>query len=178
MKKSTKNNGNTNFLKEEVYISVSKHHQEYLGTEIPEGYFTKSKASILDTIKEEQKAIVLPTPKKQKVFWLKPSVKYAVAASVALVIGMSVWFKNENTFNVQQTDTGFLAIEDDVLINSLLVEDTELDLFADATLVNEIVIKAELSEQKMDDLLINSLFIEDSLIDVYTDEEFIETIIL
>ncbi len=177
MKKTTQNKDNTNFLKEVTNQSVSKHHKEYLGTDIPKDYFTKSKLSILDKIKETQEEVV-PTPKKQSVFWLKPQFKYAVAASVILMFGVTVWLQNINTNNAPKINTEFLVIEDDVLINSLLVEDSEIELFADATLMNEIVIKAELSEQKMDDLLINSLFVEDSLIDIYTDEEFIETIIL
>ena len=44
-------------------------------------------------------------------------------------------------------------------------------------LINEIVIKAELSEQRMDDLFFNSLFVEDSLIDNYTDDDIYDELL-
>jgi hypothetical protein len=58
------------------------------------------------------------------------------------------------------------------------VDDAEFEAFADATLIHEIVIKAEVSERKIDALFLNSLFIEDSLIDNYTSDFFLEVIIL
>ena len=54
MEKFTENNNNQNFLKEGLKDDISKHHKKYLGTEIPEGYFAKSKISILDKIKDDR----------------------------------------------------------------------------------------------------------------------------
>ena len=71
-----------------------------------------------------------------------------------------------------------LSFSEENFINSLLFNDDEFEVFADATLINEIIIKAEFSERKMDDLFMNSLLIEDSLIDYYTSKIFIEAIIL
>ena len=51
MEKST-NKNNKNFLKK-GFTDVSKHHKEYLGTDLPEDYFVTSKLSILKKIKEE-----------------------------------------------------------------------------------------------------------------------------
>ena len=57
-------------------------------------------------------------------------------------------------------------------------EDSEMELYANNVLVNEVLIKAELSEQKLEEVLINSLFVEDSLIDNYTSKSLIENLIL
>ena len=59
-----------------------------------------------------------------------------------------------------------------------MVNDAEFEAFADATLLNEIILKAESAERQMDNLFINSLFIKDSLMDTYMSESFIETIML
>ena len=174
MEKSKENSNKENFLKKGFKGDISKNHKEYLGATIPEGYFSKSKLSILDKIKEEEPKEV----KKQLVFWMKPQFRYFAAASLVFLFGLSIWLQSSNSDDLNDTNIELLSFSDDVLINSLLVDDTELDLFADNILINEIVIKAELDEQKMDDLFINSLFVEDSLIDDYTDDKFLETIIL
>ena len=178
MKKSTENNNEKNFLKEGLKGDFSKQHKTYLGTDIPEGYFAKSKLSILEKINEEVKIETPKETKKQLVFWLQPKFRYIAAASLVFILSVTVWLQNADNNEINDINIEFLSFSDDTLINSLLVEDSEMDLFADNTLINEIVIKAELYEQKMDDLFINSLFIEDSLIDNYTDDKFLETIIL
>ncbi|KGL64202.1 hypothetical protein [Polaribacter sp. Hel1_85] len=178
MEKSTKNNNKKSFLKEGFKSDISKHHKEYLGTTVSEGYFAKSKMSILDKIKEEEIKEMPKTTKKQIVFWMKPQFRFMAAASVVFIFALTIWLQKADNNTINENNIEFLAFSDDVLINSLLVEDAEMDLFADATIINEILIKAELSEQKMDDLFLNSLFVEDSLIDNYTDDGFLETIIL
>ncbi|WP_439127700.1 hypothetical protein, partial [Polaribacter sp.] len=77
MGKHHKNTNTKSFLKEDFKDTISKKHSSYLGTDIPEGYFKKSKVSILDKIKQD---VVKETSKKQKVFKLKPNFKYAIAA--------------------------------------------------------------------------------------------------
>lgn len=164
------------FLKESN-SEVTQHHKEYLGTDIPEDYFSKSKTSILDKIKEEVK--VAEQPKKQIVFYMRPQFRYIAAASLVFILSLTVWLQNANNTNtINEVNLEGIAFHDDVLINSLLVEDSELDAFADATLFHEVVVKAEISEQKMDNLILNSLILEDSLLDDYMDDNFIETIIL
>jgi len=164
------------FLIEEK-SDITKHHKYYLGTEIPEDYFKKSKSSILNTIKED--ALVEQKPKKQLVFYLRPQFKFIAAAAILFLLTLSIWLQNsESKNNFDDINIEELALEDDVLIKSLLVEDSDLDEFTDATLFNEVVVKAEIKEQKMDDLILNSLILEDSLLDNYMDEELVETIIL
>lgn len=178
MENSIENNSKNNFLKEGFVGAISKHHKGYLGTTVPEGYFEKSKASILDKIKSEEKETTVQK-KRQLLFRMFSETKYAAAASLVFLFGLAVWFQNINkkeTFSSANFE--MLSFTEDNLINSLLVSDAEFEVFVDATLLNEIVIKAEISERQMDDLFMNSLFIEDSLMDNYTSEIFIETIIL
>ncbi|MFY9242795.1 MAG: hypothetical protein WAO74_07190 [Polaribacter sp.] len=177
MKKSTENKDKNNFLKEGLQDDISKHHKKYLGTEVPRGYFIKSKMEILDKIKQETKIEL--KPKKQIVFYLRPQFKYIAAASLIFMLSLSVWLHNSNNSNgINKANFEEFAFSDDVLINSIFIADSEVDAFADATLFNEVVVKAELSEQKMDNLILNSLILEDSLLDDYMDKELIENIIL
>ena len=178
MGKSTENNNHKNFLKEGFKGDISKHHKESLGTTIPEGYFAKSKLSILDKIKEEVITEAPKETKKQLVFWMRPQFRYMAAASLVFILSLTIWLQSANNNNVNENNIEFLSFSDDNFINSLLLDDAEFEAFADATLINEIVIKAELSEQRMDDLFLNSLFVEDSLIDDYTGDQFLKTIIL
>ena len=178
MEKSTENSSKKNFLEEGFKGDISKHHKKYLGTDIPEGYFAKSKSLILDKIKEESKTEVPNETKKQLVFWMRPQFRYMAAASLVFIFALTVWLQSTNNTDIDDSNFELLSFSENHLINSLLVDDSQFETFADATLINEIVIKAELSERKMDDLFINSLFVEDSLIDDYANENLIETIIL
>lgn len=175
MGKHHKNTNTKSFLKEDFKDTISKKHSSYLGTDIPEGYFKKSKVSILDKIKQD---VVKETSKKQKVFKLKPNFKYAIAASVVCLLSLTVWLQTLNNGDIENTNIELLSFQDDVLINAIMVSDADLDSFTETTLINEIVIKAEISEQQIDDLFINSLFVEDSLIDNYTKNNFVDKIIL
>jgi hypothetical protein len=178
MKKSTENNNNQSFLKEGLKGDISKHHKKYLGTDIPEGYFVKSKMSILDKIKEEHVTEEVIS-KKGKLFWMQPQFKYIAAASLVFILSLTVWLQsssNQNDLDIINIET--LAFSEDVLINSLLIEESEVDAFEDATLFNEVLVKAELSEQKLDNLILDSLFVEDTLLDDYINEGMFETIIL
>lgn len=174
-----KNNGNQGFLKENLKSGISERHKEYLGTTVPENYFEKSKLSILDKIRQEAKAESAKKPKKQLLFSLQPYFKYVAAASLVFIISLAVWLQNSrSTESFNEVNLEEFAFQDDVLIYSLFIEDSEIDAFADATLFNEIIIKVEMSEQKMDNLILNSLILEDSLLDDYMDDNLIETIIL
>ncbi|MGK0414191.1 MAG: hypothetical protein ACJA1B_002412 [Polaribacter sp.] len=179
MENFKKNNSKQRFLKENLKSGISEHHKEYLGTTVPENYFEKSKLSILDNINKEVKAGASEKPKKESLFKIQPYFKYAVAASLVFIVSLTVWLQNSNsTESRNEVNFEEFAFQDDVLINSLLIEDSEIDAFADATLFSEIIIKVEMSEQKMDNLILNLLILEDSLLDDYMDDNLIETIIL
>ncbi len=147
--------------------SSSKQHKEMLGTDIPEGYFKNSKTRILDLVKEE-------APKKEKLIRLQPRLRYAVAASIAVLLSVTIWFQIEGGIDATEID----ALADDALINSLLIDDTDIDAFANDILVSEVMVKAEISEQNIENVFMNSLFVEDSLIDNYMGKSLLENIIL
>ncbi|MGK0329150.1 hypothetical protein [Polaribacter sp.] len=179
MEETTENNNKQSFLKQGVRGDISKHHKKYLGVDIPEGYFAKSKLSILDKIQEEAKIAEPEKPKKQLVFWMQPQFKYIAAASLVFMLSLTVWLQNSNnTDTINESSFELFALSEDVLVNSLFLKDSEIDAFTEATLFNEILVKAELSEQKLDNLIFNSLILEDSLVEDYMDDKFIETIIL
>lgn len=100
------------------------------------------------------------------------------AASLVFIFGMTVWLQIVTKKEISNTNFELLSFNEDYLMNSLLVDDAEFEAFADATIIHEIVIKAEMSERKIDALFLNSIFVEDSLIDNYTNNIFLETIIL
>jgi hypothetical protein len=178
MKKSAENNNKENFLKQGFKGDISKHHKKYLGTEIPEGYFAKSKNSILDKIKEETQIEVPKQIKKQLVFWMQPQFKYIAAASLVFILSLTVWLQNANETDIIDANFELLVFSDDVLLESLLIDESEFEAFTNATLFNEILVKAELSEQKLDNLILDNLILGDSLLDDYIYDELIETIIL
>ena len=178
MKKATENTNQNNFLKGGFKDDISEHHNASLGITVPEGYFSKSKRSIIDKIEEEVVTEVPKEMKKPLIFWLRPQFKFMAAASLVFILSLTFWLQSANNRDLDESTIEFLSFSDDNLINALIGNDNEFEAFADAILINEIVIKAELSEQKMDDLFFNSLFVEDSLIDNYTDDQFLETIIL
>jgi hypothetical protein len=177
MGKSTENSNKDPFLKKGLQGNIAKHHKTYLGTNVPEGYFAKSKISILEKIKEEQQ--VVEAPKKQKVFWLQTKFRYMAAASVVFLLSLTIWLQNvKSNTEESQVNVELLSFNEDVLLDALLIDDTQMNAFAEATLINEVVIKAELSEQNLDNLILDSMISEDSLLDDYLGNELIENIIL
>lgn len=179
MEKSTEHSNKKSFLKEDIKDGISKHHNKYLGTKIPEGYFMKSKISILDKIKEDILIEESKKTKKQLVFWMQPQFKFMAAATLVFILSLTVWLQNMNKTNaINETNLEFLVFSDDVLLESLLVDESNLDEFADVILFNEILVKAELSEQKIDNLVLDNLMLGDSLLDNYIEDGLIETIFL
>ncbi len=155
---------------------LTKLHKEKLGMDIPEDFFSKSKADILEAIPKIE-------DKKQTVFWLKPIIAYPIAASIALLIGITMWMQYDTT-KISKEITNVKAINsfdvnsNDFLLSSLFIDDDKMDEFMDNFIMNEILVEAELSEQQLDNLFINSLFVEDSLINGYIDKNLIENIVL
>ncbi len=167
------------FLKEDsLKKDLAQEHKEFLGLDVPENYFSKSKENILKSLQMEDK-------QKQTVFGLRPFIAYPIAASILLLVAFTFWLQNNsNENNLQVTDVD--AIEtvndigatDDFLVSSLLIDDSKLDQYIDDYILNEIVVEAEISEQQLENIFINSLFVEDSLINSYIDNNLIENVIL
>ena len=152
------------FLKERTG-GVSQHHKEYLGMDVPEGYFSSSKQSILDLVKEEKSEI--------PVFYLRRTFQVAASITLLVVLAVAIQFGSGDNLN---DDFGIAS--DDTLIESLFVEEDDMNSFLDEVLVSEVVVEAEKSEQELENILMNSLFLEDSLVDSYTKESLIDNIIL
>ena len=179
MKKSTIKSNKQNFLEEGFKGDIFKHHKKYLGTDIPEGYFAKSKSSILNKIKEDLKIEVPKKTKRKLVFWMRPQFKFMAAASLVFILCLTVWLQSFNKVTVlEETNFELSAFSDTILMESLLVEESEIEAFTDATLFNEIIVKAELFEQKLDNLVLDNLILEDSLFNNYIDYGLVETLIL
>lgn len=148
------------FLKEKSG-GPSQHHKEYLGMDVPDGYFASSKQSILDLVKEEQKE----TP----VFYLRRS--FQVAASITLLVALAISIQ----FSDSTTPKEIAA--NDLLIESLFIEDDQMNDFVEGILVSDVVEEAGKGKE-MEDFLINSLFVDDSLLEDYTNESLLDNIIL
>lgn len=158
--------------------NISRLHKEKLGMEIPENFFAKSKENILNKV-------IIPEKTKQTIFWLRPMIAYPMAVSIILAIALTFWMQNNDNQNTEQiTNTEEVKLlnsdfnDDDFLISSLMVADSEMDTYLDSYIINKVMIEAELSEQKLENIFINSVLIEDSLINNYIDKSLIENIVL
>ena len=168
---------------------LGKLHKEYLGMEVPAGYFAASKKRILEALPSEEVAgdkIIEKSEKKDggRIFGLKRIVFYPLAASILLLIAIGIGIKNDPQVAAPDPDRTEIAESedleptDDFLIGSLLVEDAEIDQFTNDYLVEHIIVKAELSEQELENIFINSLFIEDSLADEFLEESLLDHVVL
>ena len=158
--------------------NITKFHKDKLGMDIPEGYFEKSKESILNKVIE-------PERPKQTVFWLRPMVAYPIAATIVLGIALTFLLQNNNIKpNSQITNAQDKELLDpslfgyDFLVSSLMVPDSKVNQYVDSYIANNIVVEAELSEEQLENTFINSLFVEDSLIDDYLNKSLIENLII
>ena len=123
---------------------LQKMHIEDLGLGMPEDYFSKSKSEILAKVGIEDKSRVLPLY-RNKIFW-------AAAAAIAVLFVLTL-FKTSTVPQIEEipaivSDTmeqlnkglaneDFYQGENDILISSLFVEDTELDEFVDNYMLGE-----------------------------------------
>ena len=152
----------------------SKLHKDKLGLDIPEDYFVNSKKDILKTVSTKAAT--------KLVFGLKPVIAYSLAASLVLLITFSIWMRMSFSpleHEVTDMETSELSVySNDVLVSSLLIDDSEMEAFVDEYILEEIFVETELSELELEDAFMNSLFVEDSLVDDYVDKQLIENIIL
>lgn len=173
MKNSTDNskNNKTDFLSQKKHEkdSLLKEHKNLLGLHVPDGYFSTSKSKILDALPK--------TERKNRIFGLKPLFAYPIAASLVLLIGLSLWFQYSN--NKTSSQISYFGVADsEILVNSLLVNESDIDYFMDNYIMDDILVEVALSEQKLENIFINTLFIEDSIIDEHLNEKIIENLLL
>ncbi len=164
-------------------------HKNYLGMEVPEGYFSSSKSRILDALPskeviEEKISGKINKQRRGRLFGLKRTVIYPLAASILLLIAITIGIKNDSRMEVPEADATVIAARealegtDDFLRRSLLVEDAEIDQYTDDYLVDQIIVRAELSEQELENIFINSLFVDDSLVDEFLEESLLEQVVM
>ena len=178
MKSKEQNTTPNNFLKNEQHLSLTAHHQKYLGTEVPKVYFKMSKQSILDKIKAEE-VQHNQSYKKQKVVFMRTSFKYIVAASLVFLIGLTLWLQHTNSTSKEQPILlESYALEHEVLIESLLIPEKDLNEFTEVVLFNQVMVKAELKEQKIEDLVLDIILVEDTLLENYIEKALVDTVIL
>lgn len=118
----SKQNDNFNHRKT-LDVNLEKKHTTDLGLKVPEDYFAKSKQSILaQTIVEENKSKVV---KLSKTFYI-----WSAVAVVVLLFTLAVF----NPFEKSEA-----IIEGDILIASLIEEDSEADALLDAYVNDELL---------------------------------------
>lgn len=103
-------------------MDLEKIHKKDLGLELPEDYFKNSKMAILEKIKEEEKTKVIPLYRKKAVIWV---------ASIVAVFLMVITVYNP-----------FISEEipaDDVLIASLLTDESNVDNLVDDYVNDELL---------------------------------------
>ena len=161
--------------------SLGKKHKEQLGMGVPEGYFSSSRQSILDKLSTQTHQ----RKNEGMIFGLRKNWAYPLAASLLLLVSLSIWFSREGRTNGEKSIEAPVArsvyvLEEspDVLLTSLLIEEDEIGSFMDEVVINEIVVKAELSEQELENIFLNSLIEEDSSADTYLEESLIKEIVL
>lgn len=134
-------------------------HADELGLGMPEDYFSKSKIDILDKVHPEKKSNVFPLY-RNKVMWF-------AAAGIALIVTLSVFntstISNINKIpeviadtvgqikNLDLTNGGFY-VEDDILVASLFVDESEIDSYIDNYIIEETIIDEYIDNFLLDDL--------------------------
>ena len=120
-------------------------HSEELGFQVPEDYFSKSKMEILEKVSNQKE-------QRFNIFSQKRIV-WSVAATIAIIVALTV-FKPDTlpsmdkipaivSDTIDQLKTNGLAQdelkENDILISSLFVADSEIDEFVDDYVLEELV---------------------------------------
>lgn len=156
----------------------SKIHQEYLGFNTPENYFSESKSELLSSMKQAG------NEKSGFLIRLNPVYRWAIAASVAILFG-SVFFlmvqksnlvkKDELTEEIQSNTDEFESTSDELLISSLFVDDSMLDEYVDEYLMKSIF--EDIVYVDPGNVIINSLLMEDSQVDQYIDDYLLDEMI-
>ena len=138
---------------------MDKIHTEELGFGMPDNYFSTSKIDILDQVFHEKKSKVVPLF-RNKVMWF-------AAAGIALIVALTV-FKPAGMSTINEIPTVIadtvgqmrnldlinseFFIEDDMLVASLFIDDSEIDDFIDNYIIEETVIDEYIDSFLLDDL--------------------------
>jgi hypothetical protein len=120
-------------------------HSSALGFQVPKDYFSKSKSEIFEKV-SKQKRVRFNIFSRERIIW-------SVAATIAIILALTVFRPNALpaideipaivSDTIDQLKTNGLAQneleENDILITSLFVPDSEIDEFVDDFLLEELV---------------------------------------
>jgi len=135
-------------------------HTDELGLGMPEDYFSKSKNDILEKINSEKKSKVIPIY-KNKVVWF-------AAAGIAFILALTVFkpdvlpdigeipsIVSDSVDQIKNFDLATINefVEEDVLIASLFVDESQIDTYIDNYIIEETFIDEYIDNYIMDDLL-------------------------
>lgn len=138
---------------------VDKMHLNELGLGTPEDYFVKSKTDILNRVNGRKKSKSVP--------FYRNRVAWIAAAGAALILALTV-FKSTNISTVYKipniiSDTvgevqnfdlasSVTVEEDDFLIASLFVDESQIDSYVDNYIVEETIIDEYIDNFLLDDM--------------------------
>jgi len=138
---------------------MDKMHTEDLGLGMPEDYFSTSKIDILDKVFQKKKSKVIPLF-RNKVMWF-------AAAGIALIVALTV-FKPASISTINEIPTVIadtvgqirnldlanseFFVDDDMLVASLFIDDSEINVFVDNYIIEETVIDEYIDAFLLDDL--------------------------
>jgi len=122
---------NYTFNKRKTFdMNAEKKHKQDLGLDIPKDYFSTSKASILAQTVQQQKQSKVVSMYRNVYMW-------SAVAVVALLFTLSVFNPFSSTLE---------EASDDILIASLLTEESNLDTFVDDFVNDELLTEDVFSE--------------------------------
>jgi len=126
-------------------IKMHKKHTKDLGLDIPNDYFSKSKTAILEKVSKQKEA-------RFKMF-SRDRIMWSVAATIVLIFALKVFMPNgllsidkiptivsDSIELLKNNNLAFSELdENNILITSLFVEDTEIDEFVTDYVLDELV---------------------------------------
>lgn len=136
---------------------LDKIHVEELGLGTPDDFFSKSKNDILDKVSQERKSKVVRLF-RNKAMWF-------TAAGIALIVALSVLkpssFSTVNKVPLVVADTidqilnmdlnnDTFYLEDDILLASLFIDDSEIDDYVDNYIIEETIIDEYIDQFLLD----------------------------
>jgi hypothetical protein len=174
MKIDRKNRMGMDHLQDE---KLNKIHKEELGLDLPEGYFAQSKNEILMKTTNDTNSHTVN-------WFLHKNNILKIAASIVLVVGISVYFQFSSTTISGTNESSVVEIDSSNEINQSLVQsdsnqdnkNSELIMSNSNKQIEHQKTKVGNVVQNENDILVKSLFVEDAEVDKYIESSILEDI--
>lgn len=139
-------------------------HGKELGLGVPDDYFSKSKNDILDSVFHKRESKVVPLF-RNKTMWF-------AAAGLALILALSVFKPSvfsgindtpliiaDSIDQIRKSDfkKDAFYFEEDILLTSLFIDDSEIDDYVDNYIIEETLIDEYIDHFLLDDLFGESM---------------------